>query len=101
MTTAKRIGLLLVAFGVLAIVLPAALPATITRQGSGIVQFRAGHDNCGSAFYAALEYPDRSCGHHARHRLVRTTTGGALLMIVGVVMLTGRDSRQRSRVSAS
>lgn len=99
MKLAKSIGVISLAFGVIVLVVPAVLPATIVREGSGILEFETRPDGCGSAVYAAFEHKDRSCGQAARQRLVWTTTIGLLLIVVGVYLTTGSENASRSRLS--
>ena len=100
MKLAKFIGVAMLALGLLLLVVPAVLPTTIVREGPGSLQFDAIDDGCGSAIYAALEHPERSCGQRARERLFWTTSIGLLLIVGGVVMGTGSDDRQSSRLSS-
>jgi hypothetical protein len=99
MKVSKVLGLLLVGLGLILVVLPAALPATVVHQGG--VHFEARADGCGAAVVAAYEHGDRPCGQSARQRLLLTTAGGAVVLVAGLVLANEADTRYRSRVEAS
>ena len=94
----KLLGLLLVGLGLILIVLPAALPATVVHQGG--LEFQAREDGCGAAIVAAYEHADLPCGQSARERLLLTTAGGVVVLVAGIVLANEPDGRYRSRVDA-
>ena len=96
MKTTKLLGLLLIGLGLILLVLPAALPATIVHEGR--LDFRAEPDGCGAAVVAALQHGDETCGETARKRLLLTTAGGLVVVVAGVVLANEPDRRYRSRV---
>lgn len=97
MKITKLLGFLLVGLGLILIVLPAALPATIVHQRG--LQFEAREDGCGAAIVAALDRSDLACGQTARQRLLITTAAGAVVMVAGLVLAGEPETRYRSRVS--
>jgi hypothetical protein len=98
MKVTKLLGLLLVGLGLILIVLPAALPATVVHQGG--LDFEARADGCGAAIVAAYEHGHLPCGQHARQRLLLTTAAGAVVLVAGLVLANEPDTRYRSRVEA-
>jgi hypothetical protein len=96
--TTKLLGLLLVGLGLILIVLPAALPATVVHQGG--LDFHAREDGCGAAIVAAYKHGDLPCGQTSRERLLLTTAGGSILLFTGLVLANDTGSRYRSRVDA-
>ena len=99
MKTSKHVGFFAVALGLILLLLPAVLPATVVSYGGGLRNIEAVDGGCGTAAYAAVRHADRECGRLARRRLVMTGTAGILLMVTGAVALIGNDDRRRSRVS--
>jgi hypothetical protein len=98
MKLTKLLGLLLVGLGLILIVFPAALPATVVHEGG--VHFQARNDGCGAAVVAVFEHADDPCGQTARTRLLLTTAGGLILMVAGVVLVNDPNAHYRSRVDA-
>jgi hypothetical protein len=96
MRTTKLLGLLLVGLGLILIVLPAALPATVVYRGG--LDFQAREDGCGAAVLAAFEHPNEPCGYGARQRLLLTTAGGVVVLAAGVVLANDSSDGYRSRV---
>ena len=98
MRLTKLLGLLLVGLGLIVLVLPAALPATVTYEGG--LEFQAHTDGCGAAAIAAIDHGDERCGQTARQRLLLTTAGGIVLVAAGVVLASDPNTQYRSRVQA-
>ena len=95
--TSKYVGFVAIVVGVLLMAGAAALPVSVGRSGTGPqVVFRA--DGCGPAIYAALHHFESDCQQTAKRRLLATTTVGLLMVVAGMVLFAGGDSR-RSRVA--
>ena len=93
-------GFVSMVLGALLVACAAALPVTADRQDAGVVAVRFRMDGCGPAIRAALRDTDPACQDTARRRLLITTTTGLAMVVVGLVMFAGGDSRG-SRVNVA
>jgi hypothetical protein len=100
MRTTKYLGFLTAALGALVIVVAAALPLSLSGQGPTVFHLGTGSDNCGPTAYAAYHHVDNGCMERARDRLLPTTTAGLGILVIGLVMMVGRDEPQGSRLAA-
>jgi hypothetical protein len=100
MRTTKYVGFLTAAFGMLVIVVAAALPLSLSGEGPTVFHLGAGSDNCGPAAFAAFHHTDNGCLQKARARVVPATTLGLGILVVGLAMMVGRDEPGGSRLAA-
>lgn len=94
----KYLGFVVAAVGLLVIVVAAALPLSLSGEGPTIFHLGMGSDSCGPVAYAAVHHSDNGCMEKARDRLIPAATVGVGVLLLGLVMLVGRDDPVGSRV---